>query len=676
MWVRQTACSAIGRQPQSRNMRSHRGSPLCTRKLIRLDVLRILLGYFGLRPRRLRSGLDDLGRRLLNTDLALVLILLAAAIAMFVRGRPRMDVVALLMIAALPFTGTVTVGEAIAGFSDPNIVLIALLFVLGEGLVRTGVARRLGDWINVKAGGSEVRLVVLLMASVAIVGSVMSSTAIVAIFIPVVLRICKNTGMAPSKLMMPLSFAALISGMMTLVATTPNLVVNAELVRQGEDGFDFFTITPFGIAILVLGILYMLVARRWLPDTADGASSGRRRPTFREWIDRYDLAEREFRVRIRPDSPLVGKRRQDVDLRAEGLVLLAIERTSGRRRVLVRPTGSTEFFADDVLLLDVRTNQVEVQQLAEEYRVELLPLGATHRYLTDRSQDLGMIEAIVPAESSLLGRTVLQARMRDQSGLTVIGLRRGREVIGPELLEEKLRVGDTLLLTGFWDDIRQLQHEGSDLVPLNMPAELEDVLPAHDRAPQALAILALVVVLMVTSVVPNVHAVLIGVLLMGVFRCIDVASAYRSINWQSLVLIVGMMPFSLALQRTGGVDLAADALLGVLGEGSPRLILAVIFIVTAGLGMFISNTATAILMAPVALAIASYLGASPYPFAMIVALAASTAFMTPVSSPVNTLVVGPGNYRFADFIRMGVPFSLIAMVASVILVPILLPVYA
>jgi di/tricarboxylate transporter len=169
--------------------------------------------------------------------------------------------------------------------------------------------------------------------------------------------------------------------------------------------------------------------------------------------------------------------------------------------------------------------------------------------------------------------------------------------------------------------------------------------------------------------------VLIGVLLLGFFRCIDIASAYRAINWQSLVLIVGMMPFSLALQRTGGVDLAAEALLGLVGDGAPRVILALIFIITAVLGMFISNTATAILMAPVALAVASYLGASPYPFAMIVALAASTAFMTPVSSPVNTLVVGPGNYRFGDFLRMGVPFSIIAMIASVILVPILLPFY-
>ena len=611
----------------------------------------------------------------MNTDLALVLLLLAAAIAMFVRDRPRMDIVALMMIAALPLTGIVTVGEAIAGFADPNIVLIALLFVLGEGLVRTGMARRMGDWIHQKARGSEVRLLVLLMGSVGIVGSVISSTAIVAIFIPVVLRICKNTGMAPSRLMMPLSFAALISGMMTLVATAPNLVVNAELLRQGEDGFGFFTITPFGVAILILGILYMLLARRWLPDNRETEHGGRPRPTFREWIDRYGLAERELRVQVLPGSPVIGKTREEVSLRSAGVTMLAIERRRGRRRVLEKPTRSTVLQVDDVLLLDVRTDAVEAERLAAEYGVRVLPLGATHRYLTDRTQDLGMIEAIVPAESSLIGKSVLEARVRDESGLTVIGLRRGRDVITDELLAEKLRVGDTLLVTGFWDDIRHLQDHGSDLVPLDMPAELEEVLPAHDRAPHALAILALVVTLMVTGVVANVHAVLIGVLLLGLFRCIDITSAYRAINWQTLVLIVGMMPFSLSLQRTGGVDLAAEALLAMFGEGAPRVILALIFIVTAGLGMFISNTATAILMAPVALAVASSLGASPYPFAMIVALAASTAFMTPVSSPVNTLVVGPGGYRFGDFLRIGLPFSIIAMIASVILVPILLPLY-
>lgn len=609
----------------------------------------------------------------MNIDLVLVLVLLVAAIAMFIRGSPRMDMVALIMIAVLPLTGTVTVAEAIAGFSDPNIVLIAFLFVLGEGLVRTGVARRLGDWINAKAGGSEVKLVVLLMGSVCSLGAFMSSTAIVAIFIPVVLRICMNTGMAPSKLMMPMSFAALISGMMTLVATAPNLVVNAELERQAGTGFDFFTITPFGVVILGLGIVYMLVARRWLPDNRAESSSKPARPTFREWIDRYALASREFRVRVLAGSPLRGRLLGELDLREKGVNLLAIERRLGRRRALVQPVAGTEILVDDVLLLDVRTPEPEAKGLAQAFGVEVLPLGATHRYLTDCTQEIGMIEVILPAESGVLGQTVLQARIRGEFGLTVIGLRRGNEVIDDELLDEKLRVGDTLLLTGFWADIRRLQQDGSDFVPLNMPAELDEVLPAHDRAPHALAILVLVVALMVSGIVPNVHAVLFGCLLLGLFKCVDIASAYRSVNWQSLVLIVGMMPFSLALQRTGGVAMAAEGLLVVAGEGSPRVILAAIFLLTAVLGMFISNTATAILMAPVALAVAADLGASPYPFAMIVALAASTAFMTPVSSPVNTLVVGPGNYNFGDFIRMGVPFSLIVMIASVVMVPLLMP---
>jgi di/tricarboxylate transporter len=609
----------------------------------------------------------------LTLDLAMVLALLGAAIVMFVRNRPRMDVVALIMIAALPLTGTVTVGEAIAGFSDPNIVLIAVLFVLGEGLVRTGVARRLGDWINTRAGGSPVKLVALLMLAVGGLGALMSSTAVVAIFIPVVLRICRSTGTRPSQLMMPMSFAALISGMLTLVATAPNLVVNAELVRQGNAGFGFFTITPFGLAVLVLGVLYMLVARHWLPAHDGDAEAERRRPTFRLWIDRYGLAERQVRVRVKEGSKLVGRRLEQVGLRAAGINLLAIERQMGRGRRLLRPARTTELLAHDILLLDVRLAEIERAALVAEYGVEILPLGNTLRHLIDSAQDLGMVEAIVPAESSLLGKTVLEARMRAESGLTVVGLRRGQEVIGDELLQEKLKVGDTLLLTGFWSDIQRLRGEINELVLLDLPAELDEVLPAHGRAPQALAILALVVALMVSGVVANVHAVLIGCLLLGLCRCVDMTSAYRSINWQSLVLIVGMMPFSIALQRTGGVELAANGLLGLVGDGSPRLVMAVIFLITAVLGMFISNTATAILMAPVALAVAADLGLSPYPFAMTVALAASTAFMTPVSSPVNTLVVGPGNYGFTDFVKIGVPFSIITLVVCVVLIPVLLP---
>jgi di/tricarboxylate transporter len=207
-----------------------------------------------------------------------------------------------------------------------------------------------------------------------------------------------------------------------------------------------------------------------------------------------------------------------------------------------------------------------------------------------------------------------------------------------------------------------------------MPSDVADVLPAPNRTIHALAILALVVALMVSGVVPNVQAALLGCLLMGLLGCVDFDSAYGSISWKTLVLIVGMLPFSLALQRTGGVELAAEAVIGLAGGGSPHLLLGALFAITAVLGLFISNTATAILMAPVAIAIANELGASPYPFAMIVALAASTAFMTPVSSPVNTLVVGPGQYSFADFLKVGAPFSIVVGVVTVVLVPLVLPI--
>jgi di/tricarboxylate transporter len=255
----------------------------------------------------------------------------------------------------------------------------------------------------------------------------------------------------------------------------------------------------------------------------------------------------------------------------------------------------------------------------------------------------------------------------------VIGLRRGVTAHDRGFQNEALKLGDTLLLIGPWNAIREVQGGGRDLVVLSMPAEFAEVLPAAGKAPHALVCLALVIGLMVSGAVPNVQAALIGCLLMGALGCVDLASAYRSIDWKTIVLIVGMLPFSTALERTGGVELASDGLLSITGGAGSHGILAALFAVTALLGMFISNTATAVLMAPVALAVAAELDASPYPFAMIVALAASTAFMTPVSSPVNTLVVTPGNYTFGDFVRVGVPISAIVMIVCVIMVPWLLP---
>ncbi|MDM0020096.1 SLC13 family permease [Variovorax saccharolyticus] len=606
----------------------------------------------------------------MSLELAQVLVLLGIAIAMFVAGRPRLDAVALIMIVLLPATGVLDMNEALAGFSDPNIVLVAALFVIGEGLVRTGVAQGVGDWLVRHGGSSETRLLVLMMLAVGLMGSFMSSTAVVAIFIPIVMRIAQQTGIAASQLLMPVSVAGLISGMMTLVATTPNLVVNGELMRHGEAGFSFFVFTPIGVPVLVLAIAYMAVARRWLPSQRPSAGSGR--PSLNDWVDQYQLHDRAFRLAVEAQSPLVGRSLAGLGLGDSSAArVIALERQHTLRREVLRVSDDTEIRAGDILLLDVESKDFDLHRLCERHALHVLPISGA--YFTDQSRDVGMAEAIIPVDSTLVGTTGCESRLLAQHGLTVVGLRRGRVTHAHGLENARLQVGDTLLLVGPWQAIRVLQSDGHDLVGLSLPLEGKSLVPAPRRAPHAVFCLVLVIGLMMSGLLPNVQAALLGCLLMGLFRCIDLDTAYRAIHWRSLILIVGMLPFSLALQRTGGIDLAADGLLALVGDFGVRTVLASLFVLCTLIGLVIPNTATAVLMAPVALALATHLGASPYPFAMMVALAASSGFLTPISSPVNTLVSTAGNYSFGDFVKVGLPLATMVLLLSVLLVPWLLP---
>ncbi|CRI63302.1 Uncharacterized transporter yfbS [Thiocapsa sp. KS1] len=610
----------------------------------------------------------------MNHDLVLVLTLLVGAILMFSLGRPRADAVGLLMMVALPFTGVITVREAIAGFANPNIVLIAAMFVIGEGLARTGIAQGLGDWLVARGGKNETRLVAMLMLIVGALGSVMYSTGVVAIFIPVALRIAQSTGMSPAQVLMPVSFAALISGMLTLVAAAPNLIVNYELVRTGTEGMSFFTLTPVGLPILLLGVAYMMFARRWLgTGGADGQRTGGR-PSLSDWVETYRLAERELRVRVREGSSLVGQPLGTLKLPGHAeLAVLAIERSRPFRTCLIAPDVTTEIAAGDILLIDSPTPIAAPDARCTDLGLERLPLSGA--YFTDQAQGVGMAEVMLPADSRLVGKTLAELQLRSQYDLTAIGLRRGTAAHSPEgLREERLQPGDTLLLVGAWKAIRRLRGGGRDLVALNLPKEFDEVLPAAKQAPFALLALAITVALMVLDLVPAVQAALIGCLLMGLFRCIDLDSAYRAISLRTLVLIAGMLPFGIALERTGGIDLAATALVGVLGDAGPYLILATLYLITVLIGLFVVAAANAVLVIPVALALAAELGASPYPFAIIVALAASSAFMTPIAPP-NAMVATAGNYRFGDYVRVGLPFVVVVMTVSVALVPWLFPFY-
>lgn len=609
----------------------------------------------------------------MNPEMFWVFGLLALCVGCFVANRPRMDVVALCALLALVLGGTLSVSEALAGFSEPSVILIAAFFVIGEGLVRTGVAFRVGDWLVARAGSNEARLLVLLMLAVALLGSVMSSTGVVAIFIPVALSIAARIGAQPRRLMMPLAFAALMSGMLTLVGTPPNMVVNAELHRAGHAGFGFFDFTPAGLVVLALGVGYMLLVRGWLSGPAQAETPVRsRRRRLRELAEDYQLLYRARRMMVATHSPMIGHTLGELQLRARyGANIVAIERSRQFGRVMLTTAANREILAGDVILIDFARGEEDIARFANEMCLQ--DRAFRDDYFADLSRELGLAEVLVPPGSGLIGKSILDLRMRSQRGINVMGLRRNGQSLADNLLHEKLKMGDTLLIAGTWKSIRLLHAQAHDFLVLTLPAEMDEAAPAARRAPHALICLAVTVALMISGVVPNVIAALIGCVLMGAMRCIDMDSAYRSIHWQSLILIVGMLPFATALQKTGGIDYLVGGVLALTGEGSPRGVMAALFVLTAVVGLFISNTATAVLMAPIGLGLAAQLGVSPYPFAMTVALAASAAFMTPVSSPVNTLVLGPGDYRFGDFVRIGVPFTVVVMLVCVGLLPVLFP---
>nr|WP_153932092.1 SLC13 family permease [Klebsiella pneumoniae] len=602
-----------------------------------------------------------------------VLSLLAIAVVLFATGKVRMDAIALMVIVAFVLSGTLTLNEAFSGFSDPNVILIAALFIIGDGLVRTGVATKMGAWLVSVAGNSETKMLIYLMLTVAGLGAFMSSTGVVAIFIPVVLSVSARMNTSPSRLMMPLSFAGLISGMMTLVATPPNLVVNSELLREGLHGFSFFSVTPIGLVVLILGIVYMLAVRFMLKtDNGDSARDGRKRSTFRDLIREYHLTGRARRLAIRPGSPMIGQRLDDLKLRERYCAnVIGVERWRRFRRVIVNVNGVSEFRARDVLLIDMSASDVDLRQFCGEQMLE--PMVLRGEYFADQALDVGMAEVALIPDSEMIGKTVREIAFRTRFGLNIVGMKRDGKAMDGSVVDEPLQLGDILLVVGNWRQIALLAKRGRDFVVLNMPIEVDDASPAHSQAPHAIFCLVLMVALMLTDEIPNPIAAIIACLLMGKFRCINAESAYKAIHWPSIILIVGMMPFALALQKTGGVDLVVKGLMDVAGGEGPYLMLGCLFVMCAAIGLFISNTATAVLMAPIALAAAKSMGVSPYPFAMVVAMAASAAFMTPVSSPVNTLVLGPGKYSFSDFVKIGVPFTMLVMVVCVLLIPVLFP---
>lgn len=599
-----------------------------------------------------------------------VFIIIAVAALLMTTNRVRYDLIAVVVILALMLTGILPVNAALSGFGNPVVILIAGLLIVGEMLDRTGVARFVGDWIGEHSQGSQSRLLIMLMLACALLSAVMSSTAVVAIFIPIVMRIARRSHGGAGQLLLPMSYAALVSGMLTLIATPPNLVISGELSNQGFQPLGFFSFSAIGIVVLAGLILYMVViGKHWLPKADSTDTTSMRRSIQALW-DEYRVDRELIYLQIGPDSPLHGKTIAQSELyKRYGLRVLDLsQRVRGWRELKAGVSPDIVLHSDDVLHVAIPSSQLDEAKQANQLFV-FHPSQLETQY---RSWEFGAVSVLIHPDSKLIGKSIREAQFRDRYGLDVFGVRRNRQSI-EHFQDLLLQPSDSLLVTGPWARITHLQQQNHDFVVLETPAEASDVVPAFQKMPAALIITTLMVLSSVFNWLPLVASVLLAAIAAIVTRCLNAADAYRAIHWQSLVLLAGMLPLADALQQTGGTGMIVDGLLGIAENASAQTVLVMVFFLTALMTNILSNTASAVLMAPIAISLAQQLGVSPYPLAITVLFAASAAFMTPIASPIVTLIVEPGKYRFSDFIRLGSPMLLWVFACCYVLIPIAFP---
>ncbi|WP_319533533.1 SLC13 family permease [uncultured Cohaesibacter sp.] len=606
-------------------------------------------------------------------EMVFTFIVLAISIILFVTDKVRLDLVAIGVMLALGLTGVLTPSEAVAGFGSTVVILIAGLFIVGEGLAQTGISYAVGDKIVQIAGQEEWKLILLLMLSVAALASVMSVTGSGAIFIPVAIRLATRAGISPSKLLMPLAYGALIGGMLTLIGTPPNLVASAQLEKLGHAPFSFFIFTPIGLIILAIAVVYMLVyGRKMLRDEKGSMKKGQERRSLNDMISAYGVKDNIVRLELQKESILIDETVVSVKLRRRiGLTVFGIEdRENTASTPKVNFMHSEITFKEGDVIYGVMAEPLTEEALAA-VGMKVIDMNEAGHHLSAR--ELGIADLIVTQRSRLVGRTISGAGFRTKHNLSVVGIMRRGHPIAGNIGNIRMEFGDQLLVLGEWRDIQKLRASREDFLLLSFPEEINSYLPRRKLAPYAIAILAVMLCLIIFRIVPSVLAVILAATAMVVTQCVDPKKAYTSINWRSLVLIAGMIPMATALSKTGGLALIVDQMLALNGSNSPYMMLISFFLLTSVFSQFTSNTATAVLLAPVAFEVAKIMGVNPEPLLMSVAIAASTAFSTPVASPINTLVMGPGNYRFRDYAIIGVPLQVIALIISTIAIPIVLP---
>lgn len=618
--------------------------------------------------------------------LTTIIILVLSAI-FFVNGKLRSDIVALCALIALLVFHILTPEEALSGFSNSVVIMMVGLFVVGGAIFQTGLAKMISSRILKLAGKSELRLFLLIMLVTSAIGAFVSNTGTVALMLPIVVSLAVSAGMNPSRLLMPLAFASSMGGMMTLIGTPPNLVIQNTLTSAGFQPLSFFSFLPVGLICVTVGTLILIPLSKWFlskkgENNSENSLSGK---SLKQLVKEYGISNNLFRLQVIPTSHLQGKTISDLDIRRKyGLNILEVRRgNASQHRFLKTITQKlaapdTILQTNDILYISGKFNQIE--QFTEDFRLNILDEHTTEEANNTGNSlefyDIGIAEIVLMPSSSLINKTIKEAGFRDKFNVNILGIRRKQEYLLQDLGSQSIHNGDVLLVQGTWSNIARLSKDDSDWVVLGQPLDEAAKVTLDYKAPIAAAIMLLMIAMMVFDFIPiaPVTAVMIAGILMiltGCFR--NVEAAYKTINWESIVLIAAMLPMSLALEKTGASEYISNTLVSGLGVYGPLALMAGIYFTTSLMTMFISNTATAVLLAPIALQSAQQIGASPYPFLFAVTLGASMCFASPFSTPPNALVMPAGQYTFMDYVKVGLPLQIIMGIVMILVLPLLFP---
>jgi di/tricarboxylate transporter len=601
----------------------------------------------------------------MTPDIALLLTLIVLAVLLFISEKLRPDLIAILVLLSLALTNLVTPAQAFSGLSSPAVILLISVYMMTGALFRTGVSASIGRWLVRAAGDHEARMVALVMTAASGLSLFMNNIAAGAVLMPAIMDVIRRTKINPSKIMLPMAYATELGGMATLL-TTANIVVNNLLQQAGYRPFRLTDFIGVGGLAAVAGIAYMVtIGRHFLPERHPSeeltSSPGPGQRT--EAIDLatfYGLKERLHEITILPHSRLSGQALENTGIGSQlSLTVMAIKRNS---HILLSPSQHEVLHSGDVLLISGRDEMVEhmaawgTQVRLADQRSELPISGGTE-----------MLEVLPAPHSSLLGKSIKELQFRSKYGLNVIAMWVKGRAYRTAFSDFPLHGSEVLLVYGPKNEFERLQNEPDWLV---LRVGGTQSLHMEKRLP-ALFILAVSLIVASLGVLP-IHLVMFtGALAMVLTGCLMMEEAYRSIDWRSVILVGGMLPVGIALTNTGAAHLIGNAITSLLGSYGPLAVVAGLFLATSGLNQFIPGGSTVpAVLTPIAIAAAINLGADPHPFALVVAIASGTSMLTPFAHPVNVLVMGPGGYRFTDYLRSGLPLVVITLLVVLITLPI------